>query len=227
MEAGGELLDVSVPGAISYVANHEIVLQHELPQHIMSGLSIGVWVNGPSIKAEIDGEQELSYGTENTHVFGKQCGNYWYIIRLPESAEGKLLKITLSSPYNKAQYRLDHIYIGNQTSLMFMLFEQHGVGLFLALLLLFIGLVIAIVSVAVRKSIVTEDMQQVRYLGLFSLLLGMWLFAQSRMAQFFVGNNYALLLIYYMGMMHKDRYLHRRSSSMLFRRRRERSQVGS
>lgn len=197
----GRLSDVSVPGELSYDENHEIVLQHELPQHIMSGLSICVWVSGPAIKAELEGEDVLSYGVDDTAVFGKHCGNYWYMIRLPESAKGKLLKLTLSSPYDMAKYHLDQIYIGNQTSLMFMLFEQYGVGLLLAFLVFLTGIVIAIVSVVFRKSVVAEDMQQMHYLGLFSVLLGMWLFVQSRMAQFFVGNNYALLFIYYVGMM--------------------------
>lgn len=195
----GSLLDVSVPGELSYNTRQEIVLQHELPQHIMSGLSICLWVSGQSVQAEIDGEQVLSYGMEEKYLFGKNCGNYWYVIRLPEAAKGKLLKLTLTSPYKEMVYCLDNIYIGNQTSLMFALFEQYGAGLFLAVLLMFIGLAIAVVYVAFHKSIATEDMEQMRYLCLFSILLGMWLFAQSRMAQFFVGNSYALLLIYYMG----------------------------
>ena len=197
----GSVFDVTVPGELSYDAKDEIVLQHELPQHIMSGLSICVWVNGQSIQAEIDGEPMLSLGTDDRYIFGNNFGSYWYMLRLPEAAKGKLLKITLSSPYEKEQYYMEHIYIGNQTALLFMLFEQYGIGLFLAVLLTIIGLLITVAAFLFRKKMIKEDMQQMRYLGWFSILLGMWLFVQSRMAQFFVGNNFALLLIYYMGMM--------------------------
>lgn len=197
----GNIFNVSVPGELDFDGKNEIVLQHELPQHIMSGLSICVWVNGQSIQAEIDRESMLSYGMDNRYLFGKNFGSYWYMLRLPEAAKGKLLKLTLTSPYEKQQYYMEHIYIGNQTALLFMLFEKYGIGLFLAVLLTFIGVLITVAAFVFRKNIMKEDMQQMRYLGWFSILLGMWLFVQSRMAQFFVGNNFALLLVYYMGMM--------------------------
>lgn len=197
----GNIFNVSVPGELDFDGKNEIVLQHELPQHIMSGLSICVWVNGQSIQAEIDGESMLSYGMDNRYLFGKNFGSYWYMLRLPEAVKGKLLKLTLTSPYEKQQYYMEHIYIGNQTALLFMLFEKYGIGLFLAVLLTFIGVLITVAAFVFRKNIMKEDMQQMRYLGWFSILLGMWLFVQSRMAQFFVGNNFALLLVYYMGMM--------------------------
>ena len=199
MEDGQEK-NLSLPAETQYEAQ-KLVLTHKLPEHIMSGLSLCVWVQGQSITAQIEGEDAVSYGVEDNAVFGKNAGNYWYMIKLPESAGGKMLTLTLFTPYKDSTCRLDHIYIGTQTSLLFLLFRQYGIGMLFAFLLMVFGLAIAVLYVAFRKKIKTEDVSRTLYLCFSAVLLGMWLFAQSRLSQFFIGNSFVVLLLDAMGRM--------------------------
>lgn len=199
----GSVQEVTLPGKLSYDSNHKIVLQHMLPEHIKSGLSICMWAQEQSIQAKVSGEGSAfyQYGEKDPMIFGKNSGKYWNVIRLSESYAGKDLTITLSSPYQAKDAYMDNIYIGEQSSLLFALLSINGVGLALALLMLLAGVVIAVVYAIFRKNMESENFTQTLYLSMFTVMLGVFLFAHSRAAQFFVGNQFAVLLMYYMGVM--------------------------
>ena len=199
----GSVQDVKLPGKISYDKDHKIVLQRVLPEHIKSGLSVCMWAEEQSIQAKVSGEQEAfyQYGENDPMIFGKNSGKCWNVIRLSESYAGKILTVTLKTPYQVKAAYLDNIYIGEQSSLLFALLSINGVGLALALLMFLSGLMIAIVYAAFRKQMQSENFSQILYLSMFTVLLGVFLFAHSKSAQFLIGNQFAVLLMYYMGLM--------------------------
>lgn len=198
---------LNLPGKVRYEKSSQegvkgqIVIQHELPQHIKSDLAVCLWVDNQRIQVHVDGEEIYSYGVDSPYIFGKNCGRYWSMIQIPESASGKELTITLMTPYDREQCTLDSIYIGTENSILFQLLKDYGVGLVLAFLFLVVGLATALLYLVFRKNIGAQSMGRTLYLCFFSVLMGIWMLVQSRLFQLFIGNSFVAILIYYMGAM--------------------------
>lgn len=200
----GTVKDITLPGKLVTDEDGTLVLEHALPQHVMDGLSLCIWVSKQSIKAEIDGEEITSYGIKERYIFGRNTGDYWKMINISKAYGGQKIRITLTScyPTGKAmQVSMDHIYIGTQAALFFTLFKRFGAHLLVSFILILIALVIGIFYVVFRKLIGSLNLQRYLYLCSFSALMGVWLFVQSRLAQFFIGNGFLLVLVYYLGTM--------------------------
>ena len=191
--------EIKLPDTLYYDKEGKITLEVRLPEHVLRGLAIGLWVDGQAVNAYIDNEQVYTYGEEYEPIFGKNQGSYYSIIKIPEAAGGKNLKVVLSTKEAKSEYYLEDAFIGNETALMFSFFGSRGIGVILSVILCFIGLVIACMYIGFHKLMDSGNFERVLFMGCFALLLASWMFIQSRLYQVFTGNGYLAIMLYYMG----------------------------
>jgi diguanylate cyclase len=109
----------------------------------------------------------------------------WHIIEIPHDSYGKTLTITLHSPYEAMSGIVNDIYYGSSVQLHRHIIHQFAFRLVIALFVLFMGLVMLLSTIFLKK----QKNYGNHHLGLFFILLSLWIIAESRMLQFLTGSQ--------------------------------------
>lgn len=118
----------------------------------------------------------------------------WHYIPVPADSDGLELTVFLSTPFEAMSGKVNEIYYGAYNDLNAHIFIDYGRGLLVGLLTLILGLIISFISLFVDK-IKNND---VVYLGLFAVILSLWMISESRTLQIFVDSQYMIgALSYY------------------------------
>ncbi|MGN0430884.1 MAG: GGDEF domain-containing protein [Lachnospiraceae bacterium] len=134
------------------------------------------------VKVYLDEELVLDYGNENGLLFGRTPGSQWQMIYLPVNYDGMKLTIEVETVYDHYGAALQKIYLGSKCSLLFMILRQNGGGLMIGIPVLIVSLALLAIGLVFESR---NTSRRLYYLGLFSILAGMWIVLESRMVQFF------------------------------------------
>lgn len=128
---------------------------------------------------------------ENTSI---PYASLWHYIPVPADSDGLELTVFLSTPFEAMSGKVNEIYYGSYNDLNAHIWMNYGHSLIIGLLTLFIGLIISFISLFVDK---IKD-NDVFYLGLFTIILSLWMISESRTLQLFIDSQYILAgLSYY------------------------------
>lgn len=136
--------------------------------------------------------QNLSVYLDDVLIYEKQFGasqikpyaSSWHFITLPGQNEGHELSIELSSPYSSMSGEINDVFYGSEVMHYSYLMNTYGIRLIIGVILFLIGLVVMIFDFLVKQ---VRDKGYV-YIGLFAVILSLWVIAESRMLQFFTGS---------------------------------------
>lgn len=109
----------------------------------------------------------------------------WNIINLPDQADGKTLVFEIQSPYQSMASQVNSVYYGEPGSLYLTIIKNHGFLFGISIIVILLSLILLLLS----NFFVTHTNRQSRLISLFTLSLGFWLLAESRMLQFVVANQ--------------------------------------
>lgn len=112
----------------------------------------------------------------------------WHFVEIPEHSEGQTLTISTNSPYDAMSGQFNVVYYGTQAQLLSQIFANYGFRFIVAFLVLLGGLFMMGINMLMSKTMNKGNM----YLGLFMILISLWMIAESRMIQFFVGNQWII-----------------------------------
>jgi diguanylate cyclase (GGDEF)-like protein len=112
----------------------------------------------------------------------------WHYIPVPADSDGLELTVFLSTPFEAMSGKVNEIYYGSYHGVNAHILINHGQGLIVGILTLVIGLAIVFISLFVDK---IKD-NDVVYLGLFAIILSLWMISESRAMQFFIDSQYIL-----------------------------------
>ncbi|MFP4178261.1 MAG: hypothetical protein ACLFTZ_05825, partial [Acholeplasmataceae bacterium] len=112
----------------------------------------------------------------------------WHIVDIPEDSEGGELTVTYRSPYPSMSGIINSVVHGDRAGLNSWIVRSYAVRLVVASVLFFIGLAIVVLHVAVDR----EHTKGKGHLGMFAILLALWVFSESRMIQFVTGNQWII-----------------------------------
>lgn len=176
-------LDV-LPTRLDVEANDPLRIEVSLPEAFEDAQTLRIRTSLATLTAELDGE--VIY----THDFGERMtiASLWHMIDLPAGSEGETLTLTFESPYQAMSGRINEISYGTRVQLYEDLFETFGLRLITATILMIIGILMMVVAFLMRKRMHPAY----ACLGLFGVLLALWLFAESRLMQFFIGNTFII-----------------------------------
>lgn len=125
---------------------------------------------------------------------GMPYASLWHYIPVPEDSDGLELTVFLHTPFEAMSGKVNEIYYGSYNDLNAHIFINYGQGFIIGLITLLIGLAIAFISLFVDK---IKD-NDVVYLGLFAIILSLWMLSESRTLQIFIDSQYILAgLSYY------------------------------
>lgn len=136
--------------------------------------------------------QNVTVYLENVIVYEKQFGtsqikpyaSSWHFITLPGQNEGHELSIELSSPYNSMSGEINDVFYGSEVMHYRYLMNTYGIRLIIGVILFLIGMIVMIFDFLVKQ---VRDKGYV-YIGLFAIILSLWVIAESRLLQFFTGS---------------------------------------
>ncbi len=118
----------------------------------------------------------------------------WHYIPVPADSDGLELTVFLHTPYEAMSGKVNEIYYGSYNDLNAHIFINYGQGFVIGLITFFIGLAITLISLFVDK---IKD-NDVVYLGLFAIILSLWMLSESRTLQILLDSQYILgALSYY------------------------------
>lgn len=133
----------------------------------------------------LDGNLIYSYDlrSENKSI---PYASLWHVVEIPENSQGLDLVITLHSPFKSMSGLTNEVFYGSVNDLNVYVLQNFGVRLLIGLITLFMGILFSLLSLYVDK-IKNND---VIYIGLFGIILAIWMIAESRTTQFFVDSQY-------------------------------------
>ena len=112
----------------------------------------------------------------------------WHFVELPENSFGKILTISTNSPYEAMSGQFNTIYYGTEAQLFSHIFTSYGFRFIVSAIVLLGGLIMMVINMLMSKTMNKGNM----YLGLFMILISLWMIAESRMIQFFVGSQWII-----------------------------------
>ena len=132
---------------------------------------------------------ELIYdsGEPFNYPFLMGYGSFWRSLKIGNDYDGKLLTIELEPEYamQAVSGYLPNIYFGTETSFMLMIFKNVFLYLALTLFLIVSGIILLLYGVVLMRK---KGVQQLLFLGLFSIDTGLWMLIETHVLEMFVKN---------------------------------------
>lgn len=169
---------------IKFNTTEPVIISKTIPNDVGYPMVLGFRSAHQRLKVFCDDEQIYSFGYDNLSIFGKSPGAAYNLVRLPKDCAGKTLTIEFFSPYTNYNGNLDVIHNGSKAALVFSLLRTHILSVLVTVVIFIAGVVtlMAYYFIIRKDSNVTKETV---YLGLFAILVSLWLFGECRLTQFF------------------------------------------
>ena len=118
----------------------------------------------------------------------------WVLVDLPEDAIGKTLRIEYLSKVEEFSGVVNEVYLDRKAMILHDLFVKQSFAFTVFLLLVLLGII------SIGTSFAFKNAQDLRlfYLGFMAITSGIWILAEARLLQFFIGNRFILGSIAYL-----------------------------
>ena len=150
------------------------------------------------VYAYINDKLVYEYSTKDTRMFGNNSPGALMFIPVKKADEGRMLRVELIGNNNYSGV-LDKISIGTQLGITLDLFEKEKLSLFLAGLLIMLGLIAFIIGVIVKLSY--NKTLPLFYSGWAVMCAGLWALSESTTRQFIAPNFSLISYITYISLM--------------------------
>lgn len=173
---------INLPFTVNVQKEQWYSIEKELDSSFHHGQVMLVRTSLSNIRVSVDQDiiYEKIYGTNLQEPFAST----WHFISIPENSEGKTLHISYYSPYQAMAGQINDIFIGDQAMHYAYIYRTYGARVILSTLIFVIGFSMMIADFFISKA---QEKGYV-YAGMFAVILSLWMFAESRMLQFFTGS---------------------------------------
>ena len=198
LDADGSYKDIVVPGEYEMSVGDRLVIQKKITGVFADRLYISFDSEKQDVYAYIDDKLVYEYSTKDTRMFGNNSPGALMFIPVKKADEGKMLRVELIGNNNYSGV-LDKISIGTQLGITLDLFEKEKLSLFLAGLLIMLGLIAFIIGVMVKLSY--NKTLPLFYAGWVVMCAGLWALSESTTRQFIAPNFSLISYITYISLM--------------------------
>ena len=146
-----------------------------------------------------DDQLLYSFGLEDSRNFGKTPGSGWHMVRLTENSSGHQIALRMTTPYPSYQGYAPEMLLGSKAALLFHLLNLYLPAFVLTSLIFTLGVVLLLIYLFLVRR--TETTKEILYLGSFAVLIALWMYGESRMVQFFMGNQFLSMCTTFLAMM--------------------------
>jgi len=180
------LEDDEIPTVLDAKPNDTITIRKVLDDDFSQSQTILIRGSLQNVTAQVDGQVIYDKDFEE-NIFDTYASIY-HFINIPDSSEGKVIEISLVSPYTNMSGTINDIYYGSPSMIEDHLLNTHGFKVFIA----FFMLTISIIFIVTNLLFFSKDHPYNNFLGFFGLFISLWLFAESRIVQLFINNDFLI-----------------------------------
>ncbi len=185
----GDQLNIVLPQKLQSKAQEIITLTNEIPQE-WEGRTLSFRTSDQLLKVSFDDVETYTFGYHDVRPFGKTPGSAWHFIEIPSDLQKGEIVIELSSPYKNLGGNLPSIHIGSKSNCVFQLLKHNLIGFLLCFMILLFGIVLVLIYIIVRKFKINT--KSLLYLGEFSIIMALGSVIETKVLQFFFGNQSVL-----------------------------------
>lgn len=179
---------IALPIKLDISAGEDVIIVKTLPLQSTAGATLCIRTSMQSLRVLVDGKSLYEFGTDPRSHIGKTPGSCWNLVRIPDEYAGKQIRLVFNSAYPFYSGLLNNIYYGSKSALLFRIIGENGFGFVVSVAVCLIGIIMLILYFAEYGSILRNN--DILYLSLFSILISLWFLGESKMLQFFTGNQF-------------------------------------
>ena len=179
---------VSLPLSADTPANEALILTRELHEDFNEPQTLLIRSSLQNLEIHLDRNVHFIQNFDHQERLGPPIASLWHLVEIPGDSSGKELTLFLTSPFNRMSGTANPVLYGSTGSLMMHTVYTYGPGLFPAVITLLLGLLLILLPLFIRK----VHFWDISYIGYFAVFISFWLIAESRMLQFFTGNQFLL-----------------------------------
>lgn len=180
-------------------AGEKITLSTELPDSLPDNAYVAILSNEQEVWINIDGELRSHYVEEQVRFIGAYSASYVVMTPLKMEDAGKKLTVSCATSMKSTARKLSYPMIGTQRAIIMWLIKNNAAQLISAILLLTIGIVFICCGAFIRLNQRTD--KGLMDLGIFSVLIAIWLFCMSNLRPLFFPNISSADLLTYCALM--------------------------
>lgn len=150
-----------------------------------------------NVKVYLDEKLMYDYGKETDNIFYNP-GNAWNFIRLEDSLNGKTLTLEFCAPIQKYSGTIGEIYLGEEAALILEIVQSRSISILMCIFIFSFGIFLLLVWIFLRKILEENNLL---YLALFSILVAVWSFGETKMLQFVYGNMQVISVLTFESLM--------------------------
>ena len=177
-----EYYNVSLPLNVDALSDvRQVSLSRVLPQNIPTGWYLSIPAPLNTVAVYIGEQKVLNYqGPEGFLATGMPASEYLFVM-LKQDYAGKILTVSFYSPNQNHIGRIEKIYIGDHTDIVYQLVAQKWTALTGGLVLMIFGIILLILRFFMKKWVTHRN--DYFFMGIYVFLIGIWFFLASGMAQ--------------------------------------------
>ncbi len=186
LNPGGDTSALTLPCKVASKAGETVTIMNRIPDNL-GGLTLAFLSSDQLLKVSFDGKESYSFGYHDNRAFGETPGTAWHFIQIPSGLSDKTVTVEFRSPYNSRSGNLPDMYIGTKSACVFYLLKSHIAEFVLCCFILLFGIALIILSILIKN--LKTSARNLFYLGLFSVIMSVASMIETRLLQFFLGNQ--------------------------------------
>jgi len=196
----GRSFEITLPTVLDAGLDESVSISRIIPDDIDFLSDISILTSNQNIEVYVDHMLIYSrYNKPSDELFDIPSDHVWEYIRLPRDAEGKLLTINLSSPYEEYAGDIGEVFAGTKTALILHNIRTSGLNLILATITLIMGIGMVMIHIYFKRLFTVN--RSLLYLGWFTLICSLWLIMESNLTQMLIPNEYVISALTYLSLM--------------------------
>ena len=170
-----------------------------LPEFDEADMCLCVFSADQNIGVYVDDELREYYSDESYRLVGSYSASHFVMVPLELADSGKELAVTYQTSLKACAGTLACPMFGTEASLMVWMFRNYFWQIVSALLIFVVGIVFICMSVVIKYN--HTHNQGLCYLGIFSIIMALWILCQSNMRVFYCRNLNTTNLMTYVALM--------------------------
>ena len=198
METKTGIQEVALPSTLeSSSGSFPVILTAKIPAGAGGCLYLKTVYTPVEVYA--DGVQIFAYGQEGTYpAFLLDPPTMVRILQLPKTGEPVTLKLRYGPSTQRSHATIYPVLLGEPDELLKYLFSRMGFSLFFSIILMALGGILGLIALFLAQF--EKVGISILWLGLFSFLVGIWIFGECNLTGIFIQNPPLLYLMAFLGM---------------------------
>lgn len=183
-----ELTNITLPYDLNLEANSSYQISTVLPKLDHNRNTLLLRSSMQDMRVYLDSALIYEHIKPASTGFVNPPASLWVSVPLPDDYAGKMLTIEMSTPIKSFSGVINPVMLDSKDVLLFNLIKNQLFGLGVFGILFITGIVIVVASFFIK---INQD-SRILYLGLFATCMSLWILAETRLLQFFIGNRFII-----------------------------------